>query len=426
MSSLLEEAIVDAKALKEAALKNAENVVLEKYSGEVKKALDTLLEQEELEEGGEDETLTEFTDDVPYAFQNEELDEAPEDEIVEIDFDALKTRLEEEDEVVEEEDLNDALEMADDMAGGDPLDQMADRDAEEDAAELGATPVEPLEEGKDRFIIMKSSRALDDGKAQPSNAYSNPTTTKKAGVKAGHVYDSKEAAEKDAKKLGDVNPVGFAVVKLAAEDLDEDIDLSGLFIEELVEELVVDMIPRPQGWSSVNSANNSVEQANNDAMEAAVQAHLEEQDEEEMQEETAPDVVCDHGLYESQISELTESNRELRALIVEAKDQLTKLNLDNAKLVYQNKALNSASLNERQKAQIVEAVQSANSVEEASMIFETIQNAVGSTPDQRTRPQTLREAVQRPTSLLINSKRNNEATKDPTMGRMLRLAGLNK
>jgi len=426
MSSLLEEAIVDAKALKEAALKNAENVVLEKYSGEVKKALDTLLEQEELEEGGEDETLTEFTDDVPYAFQNEELDEAPEDEIVEIDFDALKTRLEEEDEVVEEEDLNDALEMADDMAGGDPLDQMADRDAEEDAAELGATPVEPLEEGKDRFIIMKRTRALDDGKAQPSNAYSNPTTTKKAGVKAGHVYDSKEAAEKDAKKLGDVNPVGFAVVKLAAEDLDEDIDLSEDFIKGLVEELVVDMIPRPQGWSSVNSANNSVEQANNDAMEAAVQAHLEEQDEEEMQEETAPDVVCDHGLYESQISELTESNRELRALVVEAKDQLTKLNLDNAKLVYQNKALNSASLNERQKAQIVEAVQSANSVEEASMIFETIQNAVGSTPDQRTRPQTLREAVQRPTSLLINSKRNNEATKDPTMGRMLRLAGLNK
>ena len=425
MSSLLEEAIVDAKALKEAALKNAENVVLEKYSGEVKKALDTLLEQEELEEGGEDETLTEFTDDVPYAFQNEELDEAPEDEIVEIDFDALKTRLEDEDEVVEEEDLNDALEMADDMAGGDPLDQMADRDAEEDAAELGATPVEPLEEGKDRFIIMKSTRALDDGKAQPSNAYSNPTTTKKAGVKAGHVYDSKEAAEKDAKKLGDVNPVGFAVVKLAAEELDEDIDLSGLFIEELIEELVVDMGTSPAGFSSLGGAENSVMQANNDAIAAAKEAHLEEEEEEEIEEDTAPDVVPVE-LHEAKISELTESNRELRALVVEAKDQLTKLNLDNAKLVYQNKALNSASLNERQKAQIVEAVQSANSVEEASMIFETIQNAVGSTPDQRTRPQTLREAVQRPTSLLINSKRNNEATKDPTMGRMLRLAGLNK
>jgi hypothetical protein len=85
-------------------LKNAENVVLEKYSGEVKKALDTLLEQEELEEGDVDDTLTQFTEDVPYAFQNEELDGPGEDEIVEIDFDALKKkRLEEEDEVVEED-----------------------------------------------------------------------------------------------------------------------------------------------------------------------------------------------------------------------------------------------------------------------------------------------------------------------------------
>ena len=424
MSSLLEEAIVDAKALKEAALKNAENVVLEKYSGEVKKALDTLLEQEELEEGGEDETLTEFTDDVPYAFQNEELDAPEDDEIVEIDFDALKARLEKEDEVVEEEDLNDALEMADDMAGGEMAPEL-EASAEEDAAELGAEPVEPLEEGKDRFIIMKSSRALDDGKAQPSNAYSNPATTKKAGVKAGHVYDSKEAAEKDAKKLGDANPVGFTVVKLASKDLDEDLDLSGLFIEELIEELVVDMDTSPAGFSSLGGAENSVMQANNDAIAAAKEAHLEEEEEEEIEEDTAPDVVPVE-LHEAKISELTESNRELRALIVEARDQLTKLNLDNAKLVYQNKALNSASLNERQKAQIVEAVQSANSVEEASMIFETIQNAVGNTPDQRTRPQTLREAVQRPTSLLINSKRNNEATKDPAMGRMLRLAGLNK
>ena len=358
MSSLLEEAIVDARALKEAALKNAENVVLEKYSGEVKKALDTLLEQDELglePEEEADDTLDEFVEEVPYAFQNEELGEAGADEIVEIDFDALKMRLDDEDEMVEEEDLNDALGMADEMAGGEMAPEL-EASAEEDAAELGAAPVEPLHEEED----------------------------------------------------------------------DEDVPLSEEFLSELVEELVVDMTPRPQGWSSVHSANSSVEQANNDAMAAAQAAHLEEQDEEEEEEETAPDVVSDAALYESKITKLIESNKELRALIVEAKDQLTKLNLENAKLVYQNKALNSASLNERQKTQVVEAVQSANSVEEASMIFETIQNAVGSSPDQRTRPQTLREAVQRPTSLLINSKRDNKATKDPNMGRMLRLAGLTK
>ena len=357
MSSLLEEAIVDATALKAAALKNAEAAVLERYSSEVRGAVDALLEQEGGdplgldEEEAADEASTVFMEDVPYAFQNEQIDAPAEEELVEIDFDELKTRIAEEEAAgIEgsEADLNDSLELAEEIT-----DTMLDNDAEEDAAELGgAADRENLEE-------------------------------------------------------------------------DEDIDLTEDMIADLIEELVVDMTPRPQGWASVNSANNSVEQANNDAMAAAQAAHLEE---EEIEEEvaTAPDVVSDAELYEAKISELTESTRELRALLIESKTQLTKLNLENAKLVYQNKALNSSSLNERQKNQIAEAVQSANSVEEAHMIFETIQNAVGASIDHRTRPQTLREAVTKPTSLLLNSKKNNEATVDPKLGRMLRLAGLNK
>ena len=49
MSSLLEQAIVDAKALKEAAMKNAEATIIDKYSEEVKSTLNQLLEQDELE-----------------------------------------------------------------------------------------------------------------------------------------------------------------------------------------------------------------------------------------------------------------------------------------------------------------------------------------------------------------------------------------
>ena len=47
MSSMLEQAIVDAKALKEAAIKNAEALVIEKYSQEIKEAVNSLLEQDE-------------------------------------------------------------------------------------------------------------------------------------------------------------------------------------------------------------------------------------------------------------------------------------------------------------------------------------------------------------------------------------------
>ena len=47
MSSLLQQAIIDAKALKEAAVKNAEQMVIEKYSNQIKDAVSVLLEQEE-------------------------------------------------------------------------------------------------------------------------------------------------------------------------------------------------------------------------------------------------------------------------------------------------------------------------------------------------------------------------------------------
>ena len=78
MSSMLNEAIVDAKALRESALKNAESTVINKYSEEVKKVLEQLLEQDELDletpaldeepvEDSEQEEIVENESDVPYA-----------------------------------------------------------------------------------------------------------------------------------------------------------------------------------------------------------------------------------------------------------------------------------------------------------------------------------------------------------------------
>ena len=49
MSSLFEKAIADANELKETALKNAEHLIIEKYSSELKETLENLLEQDEEE-----------------------------------------------------------------------------------------------------------------------------------------------------------------------------------------------------------------------------------------------------------------------------------------------------------------------------------------------------------------------------------------
>ena len=58
MSNMLEQAIIDAEALKEAAIKIAEQSILEKYSKEIRNKIDTLLEQEEPQP---------LMDQVPYA-----------------------------------------------------------------------------------------------------------------------------------------------------------------------------------------------------------------------------------------------------------------------------------------------------------------------------------------------------------------------
>ena len=59
MSSMLEQAIVDAKSLREAAIRNAEETLVEKYSDDIKEAVEKLLEQDDedalgLEEQEED------------------------------------------------------------------------------------------------------------------------------------------------------------------------------------------------------------------------------------------------------------------------------------------------------------------------------------------------------------------------------------
>ena len=45
MSSMLEQAIVDAAALREAALKNAEQAIIEKYAPEIRNAVDNMLNE---------------------------------------------------------------------------------------------------------------------------------------------------------------------------------------------------------------------------------------------------------------------------------------------------------------------------------------------------------------------------------------------
>ena len=344
MSSLLEQAIVDASALKEAALKNAENSVLEKYSQEVRGVLDTLLEQEAPEDPGA------FLEEVDLAYAGPEISGPEEDEEIEIDLDNIRLGLGLD--MPQPEDLIDSEEAAQEIFGGAP----------------GGPPPE----------------------------MGLPPEGAPAAPEMGTPPD-----------MGGMGGMG---------ELAENIEVSDELIEALAEELAVDVTARLAGWSPLASAITP-----NAAEETALEEEAAEAQSEEVTEKNDQYLK----LYESQMSALRLEIGDLRSLLGEAKDHLNVLILENAKLLFQNKALNSASLNERQKEKIVEAVRNASSVEETKMLFESLQSAVGGRSVHRT--ESLREAVSRPTtSMLLNSNRSDPSTTvaDPTMDRMLRLAGL--
>lgn len=111
MSSLLEQAIIDATALREAAVKNAESAILDKYSTDIREAVESLLEQdEEMDMGAGAETSLVgspgLEDGIPLGAAS---DEALEEQEIVIDFKDLKAMAEQ---------LTDAEESAE---GGDPM-----------------------------------------------------------------------------------------------------------------------------------------------------------------------------------------------------------------------------------------------------------------------------------------------------------------
>ena len=88
MSSMLEQAIVDAKALREAALKNAEQAVIDKYAPEIKAAVEQLLEGDEPKEKVIEESL-----DIPYASDPQLAEDKPVEMEMEFEFNPEDFRL---------------------------------------------------------------------------------------------------------------------------------------------------------------------------------------------------------------------------------------------------------------------------------------------------------------------------------------------
>jgi copper chaperone CopZ len=389
MSSLLREAIVDAKALREAALKNAETVVIDKYSDEVRQTLEKLLEQEDLGldldlggEGGEDLDLG--------------MDMGAED--------ATVPTLEEEAEDDISEDVEDVpFGATADLAGmnGKNLKKIpGEGENVEVTLDLGALreAVETLEKEIEEDLEFNEedlAEILSDDEEVVEEGGEKPWETEDAGSDPSA---GEEEADKD---------------QMDALDLEEneELELSEELIDALTEKLTVDLGADLSGWAGRPDFQVKQEMEK----ELARRRSTDVEEDLETLKKAQEELVFENKQLKEQLSQYERATHEL-------KEGLQTVNLSNARLLYTNRVLRNASLNERQKKRIVEAISQAGSVTEAKTIFNTLESTVESRPSRR--PRTLSEAINRPSSVIRASRKEVQNT-DPFLDRMKKLAGIN-
>jgi hypothetical protein len=341
MSSMLDQAIVDAKELKEAAIKSAESSIIEKYSQEIREAVDTMLSQEEII--NEDEAS--MVSDIPMAASDVTDASSVGEETVELDFAELE--------------------------------QMIDQEL---ASEDGLDP----EEMTDRHDFAEEELDKPEEELQ-------------------------EADEIDLANLFE----------------DEEINLDEEEIEKLAEKLTLDFEPVKSG--NLGMPDSQKHEAYEEAK--ALDAHMDEEDDSDEIDkevgklrESVKTLKQEKKDLQESLSSLQSNTKHIEDVVLKLKNALNETSVQNAKLLYTNEALTSDSLNGRQKTKLVEAISNAKSVEEAKVIFETLQSTVSGTKKES--PKTLSEAVSRKSTLLPQTKEAKNPA-DPRIDRMRRLAGLN-
>ena len=378
MSSMLEQAIADAATLREQAIKNAEQSVLDKYSKQIKEAVDQMLEQDDAPQRAES-IISEIEDELMQEEEAPAVGGGNPDAAIEAPpawdsrFDDISTRLTamvdnlpEDDNGMIELDLGDFSVPEDEIAA-------SEGGLEEPTSDLGDLGGEtPAEEGGDDLDSL-----LGDLEAEP------------------------EGDEEMDVQLQEV-------LKLLEEELEVDYD--------------------PQADSLGKWRNNrSREEYNQEMAEFLYEEESEEEKTDEEKEELMGRV---NELHET-VKSLTQQNGQLERVLTKLEVHLEESLLSNAKLLYQNRTLSDASLNERQKSKIVEAISNAESPREAKNLHETLKTTVGSTPNSKRGPQSLSESVNRRSNLssMLNSRQNIKESKqsnDSMKEKMQKLAGIKK
>lgn len=130
---------------------------------------------------------------------------------------------------------------------------------------------------------------------------------------------------------------------------------------------------------------------------------------------------------DSQIKKLLGENKKYSTIIEEMSAAFVKLeevNITNARLFYTNQVLKNTSLNERQKNNIVEAVSKADSVNAAKTVYETLISSVNGIVQGARPVKTLDESINKNSTFRMPPREPAKQPVDPMKNHWLKLAGI--
>ena len=379
MSNLLERAIIDAEALKEAALKNAEQLVIEKYSLEVKDAVNKLLEEEEI--GFEDDTM----------MSTDPMAEDP---------------------------------MAEDPMAEDPM--AADSESEFDTDSVVADMPDAFMSDDDEIIKIKldSLDADFEDEDDIDSPFATGETIADDEIGVDIADEPVASIEPDLGPDIDLGDVDIDITPAMVAEVMKEMDLGEeLDLEEVMEAVRVDFEPQKSGWAGTPEPI----MREYEKMVLAREQDSEVKEENEELRKTVAGLQKENNTLASAANKLNSQIEKYSTAFDTLQEKLETLNVSNAKLLYINQALENASLNERQKEKVVEAISKAKTVQEAKIVFETLNDTVATSTVDR-RDVTLSEMISRKSSLLVAARNEQKTNKDvnPLFNRMQRLAGIIK
>ncbi len=400
MSSMLEQAIVDAQALREAALKNAEQALIEKFAPQIKEAVESLLET-----------------DVSTAAKKQVAYEGKVYSLLEIeDGKATIKRDNEKPFVVSESELGDANSLLLQEEEGDA--SMSSAPASNIEAPFAGSPLNDPNQTVEFSIGVEEPVYVLDIEELKLESEVSPEMDQEGPSELSADLGLGGDDEGGDDLLGDLN---------LQESLNEDEDEDAL-IEEIMnlmnemddnevleEELIVDM----------KAVKDGTFQTDEGKLEYQREMQLAHEQSTQYKEENEG-LKKDNEKLKETLTKFKHKNKQYKDVVEKLSQKLNETFLSNAKLLYSNKTLSDASLNERQKNKIVEAIAKAKTPEEAKSLCEALSATVNSGGEKKS-PRTLSESVQRKSNLsgiLPRRKQVNETVEHTFAEHMKKLAGI--